>query len=77
MALNFGDIKRGEKYRCKDNTIRHVILIGKPGNGYSVLWCFYPDEEMHRRYEEVWRENKAGYMQMSKFLKFAVERLTE
>lgn len=69
-------VKAGGAYVGKDGEVRHVYSIGRPGNGYCVLWDSKPRPAGTGGALDWFatrNERPHGYMQMRKFQKWAVD----
>lgn len=67
-------IKAGSAFKGADGEVRHVYMIHKPGNGYSVSWDSIPRPSTTMECLAWWDSQKArphGYMPMRKFQKWA------
>jgi hypothetical protein len=71
-------VKAGGAYVGKDGEVRHVYSIGRPGNGYCVLWDSKPrpaDTKSSLEWFATRNERPNGYMPMRKFQKWAIEQV--
>jgi hypothetical protein len=67
-------VKRGAAFIGADGEVRHVIIVHKPGSGYSVTWDSVPlsDPDYYRDLFDKRNTRPHGYMPMRKFQKWAV-----
>lgn len=65
-------VKEGVAFIGNDGKVRQVIMVHKPGNGYSVTWDTVPRShpEYYDSAARLARPN--GYMTMRQFQKWAV-----
>jgi hypothetical protein len=70
-------VRPGAAFVGADGEVRHVIIVHKPGSGYSVSWDSVPLDG------EYWagcvaglhKTRPHGYMPMRKFQKWAIEQV--
>jgi hypothetical protein len=68
-------VKPGAAFVGADGEVRHVIIVHKPGNGYSVTWDSVPLNGDYWR-GRVAREHETrphGHMTMRAFQKWAAQ----
>lgn len=68
-------VKPGTAWLGKDGEVRHVYMLHKPGNGYSVSWDSIPKPVNIQGIMAWWDtqdERPHGYMPMRKFQNWAV-----
>jgi hypothetical protein len=67
----------GGAFVGEDGEVRHVYSIGKPGNGYCVLWDSLPrpaNVTASLFWYQTQRDRPHGVMPMRKFQKWAVSQ---